>query len=449
MLNDLQSLVNELKNTSSSNKKKEILAKYPQCKSLLNYTFNPKYNYYISSDNILKQEKILSSTSFSGPNLFGGSLKTSGRIYITLDTLLEDLNAGKISGLTAIKAVLTFLKRKENLPYRDLILNILDRDLKCRTSESIINKVWPGLIPIMKVALANNYWDVADSIDFTKEEYFASHKLDGIRLIVIIDENKEIKCFSRNGKEIFTLDRVKEEIKDLFPQLQNYVFDGEICIVDEDGVEHFNEAMRQVTRKDHTIISPRYKIFDLLHRDEFEPGESQVDLKTRLKRWDHITKNGAIKSDILALLPQTLIRDKKHFEALFAEAQGKGWEGLILRKNTTYKGKRSNDLLKVKSFFDGEYKVIRSENGPFQVVREGKEATETMMTRVFIEHKGYEVGVGSGFTLEERRDFYKHPEHIVGKTITVKYFEETTNQSGTVSLRFPTIKVIHGREREV
>ena len=38
---------------------------------------------------------------------------------------------------------------------------------------------------------------------------------------------------------------------------------------------------------------------------------------------------------------------------------------------------------------------------------------------------------------------------IVGKIITVQYFEETKNDKGGISLRFPTVKIVHGDKREV
>jgi DNA ligase-1 len=69
------------------------------------------------------------------------------------------------------------------------------------------------------------------------------------------------------------------------------------------------------------------------------------------------------------------------------------------------------------------------------------------MTAVNIEHKGYQVSVGSGFSLDERYYYYENPEELVGKEITVKYFEETKNQQGGISLRFPTVKTIHGDKR--
>lgn len=56
-----------------------------------------------------------------------------------------------------------------------------------------------------------------------------------------------------------------------------YVVDGEICIIDDEGNEHFNWIMKEITRKDHTIQNPHYKLFDILTYDEFV-GEATSDI---------------------------------------------------------------------------------------------------------------------------------------------------------------------------
>lgn len=144
---------------------------------------------------------------------------------------------------------------------------------------------------------------------------------------------------------------------------------------------------------------------------------------------------------------------------------------MMIRKDEGYEGKRSDRLLKCKLWIDDEYYVKAVVFGDMRVIVEEeveidcvdeygtkykgkttktKEVTEEMLSKVIIEHKGYEVGVGSGFSIEERRYYYEHPEEIVGKQITVQYFEETTNQKGEISLRFPTIKAIYKNgDREV
>ena len=69
-----------------------------------------------------------------------------------------------------------------------------------------------------------------------------------------------------------------------------------------------------------------------------------------------------------------------------------------------------------------------------------------IIAQVWIEHKGYKVKVGSGFTQEQRLKYTQEP--IIGKTITVQYFEETKNDKVGISLRFPTVKHIYENKRD-
>jgi len=87
--------------------------------------------------------------------------------------------------------------------------------------------------------------------------------------------------------------------------------------------------------------------------------------------------------------------------------------------------------------------------GPFRYVKNGAECEEDMLSCVMIEHKNHIVRVGSGFTIEQRQEFYQNPKKILGKIITVQYFSESENQDGGLSLRFPTFKFLHGAARTV
>ena len=126
------------------------------------------------------------------------------------------------------------------------------------------------------------------------------------------------------------------------------------------------------------------------------------------------------------------------------KSQENKWEGLMLRKNEKYKGGRTKDLLKVKQFYDAEYIVKDILTGDFRVISNetGLEETIKTMTAVIIENKGVSVKVGSGFSIDERKKYYKNPNLIIGKKITVQYFEETPDKS----LRFPTFKGIRDYE---
>ena len=90
---------------------------------------------------------------------------------------MNELNKRRITGHAAISAVNAYIR--DNEEYKDLIYNIIDKNLKTRTDAKLINSVFPNLIPEFNVALANKYEDYAHKIDFEKELWFASRKLDG------------------------------------------------------------------------------------------------------------------------------------------------------------------------------------------------------------------------------------------------------------------------------
>ena len=285
--------------------------------------------------------------------------------------------------------------------------------------------------------------EVADNANF-----FANGILKhNCRCIGIVDGNGNTTFYSRTGKNFDTLDVIRDAIKAL--NVSNVVFDGELCLVDEDGNEDFQGIMKQLKKKDHTIPNPSFKIFDLITHDEFysKKGENNRPYSIRLNNLKEIMQNN--DCPCLTILDQYRIIDDEHFASLVSKSNEQKWEGLMLRADEPYKGKRSKDLLKYKTFYDDEYIVKSITCGPFRYVKDNKECEEDMLSSITIEHKGYDVDVGSGFSIAERQNFYQNPNFIIGKTITVQYFEETKNQNGTTSLRFPTLKYIHGESRSI
>ena len=433
-------MVRDLRATSSTIDKQGIIEDYCNhsseaanfAKKILLYTYHPLWQYNVTSDNLKKKNQL------------------RGLVYDSIFELLDDLKNRKITGHDAIGAINTFIHKDTpqgetpNKEYEELIHCIIDKDLKTRAGDKIINKAIPDHIPEFSVALADKY--DPNIVDW-KDGWYVSRKIDGARCIAIVDSNGDTTFYSRTGKEFDTLAIVRGGIKAL--DVTNVVFDGELCLVDDDGNEDFQGVMKQLKKKDHTIPNPSYKIFDMISHDEFysKIGEKNRPYSTRLANLTEImTKN---ECPCLTLLEQELIHNDEHFQEWVKEAADHGWEGVMLRADEPYKGKRSKDLLKVKKFFDDEYEVIDTEMGPFRYVKNGAECEETMLSCVTIKHKDYLVRVGSGFTIEQRQEFFHNPKKILGKVITVQYFEETKNQDGGISLRFPTFKILHGEARTV
>lgn len=425
LLSQLSNLILDLKNTSSTLDKVDLLNKYgnnnEDLKKILFYTYHPLYQYYVTSSNCSKNKSLV------------------GFDYSCIFSLLDDLRLRKITGHDAISAVNGFCKKHPD--YKDVVLSIIDKDLKTRTGEKLINKAFPSLIPEFPVALAEKF--SPSLADFEKENWYVSQKIDGCRCVIGVDENGKASCFSREGKVFTTLQVLEKTIEGL--NLKNVVFDGEICFIEKDGKENFQEIMKIIRKKDYTIKNPVYKIFDFIEAKDFYAKKSNSKLSERLQNLKSILP---AKSDVLQLLPQILVKNKDVLQNFYAEVLQNGGEGLILRKDTTYKGKRSKDLLKYKEFNDAEYIVENVEFGPFRYVQDNKEVEEEMLSCVMISHKKNQVRVGSGFTIEQRKDFYKNPKKILGKQILIQYFEETKNQDGGISLRFPTFKFLYDKKRD-
>lgn len=265
------------------------------------------------------------------------------------------------------------------------------------------------------------------------------------RLLTLIDYSGKVECYSRQGKKFETVDHLINEIKKL--NFKGIVLDGEICSVDKNGKEDFQSIIKEIRKKDHQIINYKYKIFDCINYNDFFNKSSNVILSQRFKQLQSLN----IKSNYLDILEQELIKSEEHLQEWILKAEQNGWEGLIIRKNVTYEGKRSNDMLKIKKMHDAEYKVKDIEIGPIRIIDKetGLEKTIQAMTAAIIEHKGNKVNVGSGWNQEERVKYFNNPKELIGKVITVKYFEETKNQDGNYSLRFPIVKCIYGSERVI
>ena len=129
--------------------------------------------------------------------------------------------------------------------------------------------------------------------------------------------------------------------------------------------------------------------------------------------------------------------------------ESKGGEGLMINLgNRKYEHKRTDSLLKVKSTYTMDMRVIDYEEGTGK--NEGLigslicSATEGNIT--------YNCKVGSGLSDEDRYFWILHPDQIVGKIIEVAYFslsqDKNAQGTNTYSLRFPRFKRIRTDKNE-
>ena len=143
MLDRLQEFVNRSNASNSNNDKLNVIRDFISDQEVLDalrYVYSPFKQYYVTSKNLKKRSDLVSPVGNQYGNIF---------------TLLNTLNDRLITGHDAIAAVNRFIL--ENRQHEELIYNIFDRNLKTRSTTSMINKVVPGLIPTFDVALAATY----------------------------------------------------------------------------------------------------------------------------------------------------------------------------------------------------------------------------------------------------------------------------------------------------
>lgn len=437
-------LVSELRASNSTNAKKALLAQHAQdqeVKEFFLYTLDPYRMFNLTSKNI---------KPVAGPRHLH---------WTTARTILNQLQAREITGNAALALVNDFLAGMDP-EHANLFLSILDKDPAAGVAAKLINSVFEDLIPQFEVQRCESFEDFENYELPYGTNTLGSRKLDGLRVIAIKREDgKGFRFFSREGNEFLQLANLKTPLDKFYEGMPSAVLDGEVCIVDKDGKEDFKQISSEMKRKNHTIERPKYILFDLLTLDAFDSGSWEVPFGHRYDKLKRLMGNQ--QSPYWEVLEQKVLGSPDELKAMVDEASKNGWEGLILKNNVApYEGKRTKNMLKVKTFHDHEFKIVGTV--------EGKGHFQGMLGALMVEgeYKGKPIKseVGSGFKQAfiykdnqpdysnpdpegDRMRFWRQRDQLVGQVVTIKFFEVSQNKEGTYSLRFPVFKVLHGEKR--
>ena len=67
-----------------------------------------------------------------------------------------------------------------------------------------------------------------------------------------------------------------------FNYIGDFVLDGEICIVEDNGDEDFKSAVSQVKKQSKQMVNAHYKLFDMIPFQDFSDKKSDLYLTERL-----------------------------------------------------------------------------------------------------------------------------------------------------------------------
>jgi DNA ligase-1 len=273
-------------------------------------------------------------------------------------------------------------------------------------------------------------------------EVYVEPKLDGVRVITICNvEQDEVKMFSRNGKELTNFPTILKQFDDIMDQLdQSMVFDGEVMSDD------FQTLMREIHRKggaktDDAVLN----LFDCLPLEHFKEGGSNNTLAQR-KQWLDGYRFGPNISRVEHILIDLDDEDgQKQFADYNRLCIDKGFEGIMIKPITgVYECKRSALWLKVKPFIEVSLKVIDTEEGT------GRNAGRlgALIVEGTDDGKFIRTNVGSGLSDDDRTEYWKAKEKLIGQIVEVRADAITQNQDARDewSLRFPRFLRFRGFE---
>lgn len=443
-MKDVASVVKLIGQTSGYNDKLVLLKKYeqvPGLKEILKFIYNPYCKTGIAAAKLSKA---------------GGLMNAEHVREITWREAIEYFSThqtGSDADLVFARAFITSANALHGADAMRLACALVTQDLKIGVTATSLNKAYgTNFIPKTGCMLGTLFGDVpAHKIQWP---CIVTEKLDGIRR-VLIKENGVISMYSRSGHLDDGLVEIMADAKKL---PDNFVYDGELLAK---GTFKDSIALRQAT---NSIANSKgvktglvFNIFDMVPVEEFYRGKSEdTALKRKIRlaatlmdeslevltenSWQLITAFGIheVLDNIKAVPILGLVHNLAQAEPIVEDIWAAGGEGIML--NTTqglYEIKRSRSLLKVKHTEEHVLPVVNVVEGS------GKfEDSMGAIVCVYTNSRGEQsyLGVGSGFTDDQRQHIWDNPDLYIGRKAEIECFGESTNAQGVTSLNCPIFK---------
>lgn len=437
-MREIAKVIRLIGKTSSTNDKLRLLQHYadlPGLKDVLKFIYNPYCKTGISDTKLSKapqtlRKELLNISMYDAMNYFSThQTGTEADVIFATDFINCTEGFYGVEAAMVAKAIVT-------------------QKLKIGITSTSLNKAYgESFIPKIGCMLGTKY----DSIGAHLVQWpcIVTEKLDGVRR-VLIKENGVCRFYSRSGHEDTGLVEILEEAKYL---PNNFVYDGELLAK---GTFSDSIALRQASNSLANIKGTKtgltFNVFDMVPVKDFYTGYCGTPAKER-----KIRLAATFKDDSLQLIDDDWYRrqiafgmdqELKHIvtvpilgevkcladvEPIVASIWAVGGEGVMLNTaNGPYEIKRSRNLLKVKHT---EEHVLTVEH-----FVEGTGKYENSLGSIVVNYNGNYVGVGSGFTDEQRKHIWENRPLYVGRKAEIETFGESTNAMGMKSLNCPIFK---------
>ena len=351
------------------------------------------------------------------------------------------------------------VKAKYGMDAMRLAVALVTQNLKIGITATSLNKVYGSdFIPKTGCMLGTPFDDVGSS--HVAWPCIVTEKLDGIRRI-LVKENGVCRFYSRSGHEDTGLIQIAEEAKWL---PDNYMYDGELLAAGtfKDCIAQ-RQATNSIANSKGAKTGLTFNVFDMVPVKEFYSGRCGMPATDRKiilgatlmdesirfldENWNYRIIAFGLHRDLQFIKPVPilgLVRSLAEVEPIVDVIWKRGGEGVMLNVSSApYEVKRTKKLLKIKHVEEFVLPVVD--------IQEGSGKYEDMMGAIVCLYTASDgtqsyVGVGSGFTDDQRRDIWDNPGAYIGRKAEIESFGESTNAQGYKSINCPIFKRFVGDE---
>lgn len=394
-------------------------------KRFLYFALNPLITYNISKKSL---DKLMSGNNADGQKLIFFNDIFECCEYLSRLRSMDDATLRQIKTLLDMK----YPDQEE----KELYMQLLSKTVRLGITGKTINKIIPNLIP---------EWEVQQAYPVDKyplkigTEFWLTQKLNGARATLY-----EGQLLARSGMPYKGLEHITDALSWL--RVAGFVADGELTLKDKGSLSD-NEAFRVATgvlnsdSVNKTVIC--YTIFDMIPVKDFDALKPQVTYKYRRDILNQFAERIADTDGAVRVLPVLYHgTDQSKIEELLEQMVREDKEGLMINTDAPYQRTRHKGILKVKRFYTMDLPIIRCEEGTGRL--------SGTLGAFVLKYKENEVKVGSGFTDEQREQFWNNRDDMEGLLCEVKYKEISQDKgTGLESLQFPVFVGIRTDKTEV
>jgi DNA ligase-1 len=342
--------------------------------------------------------------------------QVDGKLQTGEDVVRQGKNLGKKNETDAyqqacLEAEALWRKKKERNGY------VVERE----RAEAGEDDAEGGIFPM----LAKSLEDVPEKKRTWPYDY--QRKFNGVRCIVEVVDGK-VSLWSRKRKRILGVPHIQAAYEAAFRDVPGrFTLDGEIYRHGWSLQKISGYVRKEKTKPDFEQLG--HFVYDLPVNSDF--ANLKRPWRVRRGELDEIFTNIiGLTHDHIHRVETISVASESEARAIEKKWVGEGYEGGILRDpyGEYEAGKRSSGLMKVKSFIEREFPIVAvgEGRGKFEGLAVFTCKTDEVFTCKTDEGKEFDCCAPGNF--EDRAEFLRLGDKLIGKLLTVKFFEWTEDK---------------------